>query len=497
MSAFLPQSPLGLPATLDYKLPPSLSEDSKSYWVSISPDGVQSVSSQSVPIYTATIGSSVNNSFNSQLLQFTIPSGTSRSVFMDCRETTLNFRMTLNVTAAATGATNGVQCLVGSAQSFFDSLQLYSNNIPIESIQGYNLLCNQLLNATVNLAERQGGCAIAMGIDNDTQSGIDLPTAVATYYYNFSIPLVSVIGLNNSQHLFPIGSLSNLQLQMTTSALLPIVSYSTAAPNPVGAQTVTLDQFTLNMKYIDIGSASAALLSAGLNEGKIFMKTQTFIQAATNLPSGSLGQNNLLYQIRNSSLKSLIIQNSVGTSTACPNGLYDAINLGVTQFNVSVGGIQYPQKPCDPSRRPAEAYLHFLSALGYAGDYKKYGGVMNRSNYGACLFAPATGGITNIDNMMVQAGATVGLRLAETGSTQPANEYRIIKYPNMHVYGVDLEKSGGILFNGVNTRSAPPVGNFFISTTVGTTVSATSFAWGLVDCVLVVDQMSQTIQAFT
>lgn len=494
MSAFLPQSPLGLPATLDYKLPPSLSEDSKSYWVSISPDGVQSVPSASVPIIQNTaLGSSVNNAFNSQLLQFTIPSGTSRSVFMDCRETTLNFRMTLNITTAAAG-TGAIQCLVGSAQSFFDSLQLFSNNIPIESIQGYNLLCNQLLNATVNLAERQGGCAIAMGIDNDSQSGIDLPTDVRTVNYNFSIPLVSVIGLNNAQHLFPIGSLSNLQLQMTTSAQLPIVSYSTAFTT-AGAQTVTLDQFTLNMKYIDIGSASAALLSSGLNEGKIFMKTQTFIQAATNLPSGSLGQNNLLYQIRNSSLKSLIIQNSVATSTACPNGLYDAINLGVTQFNVSVGGIQYPQKPCDPSRRPAETYLHFLSALGYAGDYKKYGGVMNRSNYGACLFNPTTGGITNIDNMMVQAGATVGVRAAETGTGGAT--YTIIKYPNMHIYGVDLEKSGGILFNGVNTRSAPPVGNFFISTTVGTTVSATSFAWGLVDCVLVVDQMSQTIQAFT
>lgn len=493
MSAFLPTSSLGLPSTLDYKLPPSLSDDSKAYWVSIAPDGLQSVSSNgtsqvpTLPILNGTAaGTSPLNPFNSQLLMFTIPSGTSRSVFMDCRETTLNFRMTLIIGTTATG-TVPIQCLIGSAQSFFDQLILYSNNIPIESISSYNLLANQLLNATVNLAERQGGCAIAMGLDNDSQSGIDLPIAAGTYYYNFSIPLISVIGLNNASHMFPIGSISNLQLQMQTAAMLPFASYNTAV-TVAGTQFVTLDQFSLNLKMVDIGSASASLLSTTLNEGKYFLKTQTWIQSSVNIPAQTSGTVNALYQIRNSSLKSLLIQNSqsLANSVTCPNGNYDAINLGITQFNVSIGGLAYPQRPCNPTARPAESFLFYMSALGYSGDYKKYGGVLNRSNYGANPYA-----VGGSDNMMVVPAA--GQRAAETGAT--GGPYTIIKFPNMHYLGVDFEKSGGLLFNGVNTRSAPPVGNYFLSS--GTQLATTtSYAFGLVDCVLVVDSMAQTIQAF-
>lgn len=488
MSSILPSSALGLPASLDYKLPPSLSDDSKAYWVSIAPDGVNTVSATGLPILSTTINTSQLNAFNSQLVAFTIPSGTSKSVFMDCRETYLNFRLTVQVTTAAAGGGGLVHNLISSAQSFFDSLTLYSNNIPIEQINGYNILANQLLMSTVNSAEKFGGCAIAMGCDTNTQAGVDLPTTqtAATWYYNFSIPLISVIGLNNSDRMFPIGSISNLQLQMQTAALLPFASYNTAAPTTAGVMNVTLDQFSLNLKYVDIGMASASLLHTTLNEGKIFMKTATWVQSAVNIPNGSSGQANLLYQIRNSSMKSLLIQNSQATSGACPNGLYDAINLAVTQFNVACGGINYPQRPLDPSRRPAEAFLAYMSALGFAGDYKKYGGVVSRSGYGA---TSNVAGITAIDSSMVSpsnGGRSEGTVIT-TGQI-------VVQYPNAHYLGIDFEKSGGLLFNGVNTRSAPPIGNFYFNNAVN--AASTSFAFGFVDCVLVVDTASQTIQAF-
>lgn len=509
MSSILPSSALGLPASLDYKLPPSLSDDSKAYWVSIAPDGVNTVSASNLPIGSLTQYLSQLNPFNSQLIAFTIPSGTSKSVFMDCRETSLNFRLTIQVTTATNAAMTNHN-LISSAQSFFDSLTLYSNNIPIEQINGYNILANQLLTSTVNSAEKFGGCSIAMGCDINTQTGVDLPNGftpqtatagggVGYYYYNFSIPLISVIGLNNPDRMFPIGSISNLQLQMQTAALLPFASYNTNALTTAGAMTVTLDQFSLNLKYVDIGMASASLLHTTLNEGKIFMKTATWVQSAVNIPGGSAGQLNLLYQIRNSSLKSLLIQNSVpnnaSTGGISPNGLYDAVNLAVTQFNVAVGGINYPQRPLDPSRRPAEAFLTYLSALGFSGDYKKYGGYITRSGYGASTNVAS---VTQVDSSMIVCGALSNCSRAESSLsafTAPATAAQVIvSYPNTHFLGVDFEKSGGLLFNGVNTRSAPPIGNFYLNT--GAVAAATSFAFGLVDCVLVVDTMSQTIQAF-
>jgi hypothetical protein len=496
MSATIfPSSAIGLPASLDYKLPPSLSEDSKSYTVSIAPDGINSVSATALPICpTAANNSTILNPFNSQLVAFTIPSGSSKSVFMDCRETSLNFRLTVQVATAITGGVLASHNVISSAQSFFDSLILYSNNIPVEQINGYNILANQLLMSTVNSAEKFGGCAVAMGCDINTQAGVDLPlaTATTTAYYSFSIPLISVIGLNNSDRMFPIGSLSNLQLQMQTAALLPFVSActtgATAGANQ-GTMNVTLDQFALNLKYIDIGMDSARLLYSTLNEGKIFMKTATWVQSAVNIPTGSSGQSNLLYQIRNSSLKSLLIQNSQNTSGNCTNGLYDALNLAVTQFNVSVGGIQFPQRPLDPSRKSSESFMYYMAALGYSGDYKKYGGYITRSGYGASI--PNTlAAVTAVDScIVVPANGSRPESGINTGTTQV-----IAQFPNTHYLGVDFEKSAGILFSGINTRASPPVGNFFINT--ATNAATTSFAYGLVDCVLVVDTMAQTIQSF-
>ena len=486
-ASVLPSSALGLPASLDYKLPPSLSDDSKAYWVSIAPDGINTVSASALPIGTLAVGTSQLNAFNSQLIAFTIPSGTSKSVFMDCRETSLNFRLTVQVTTA-TNAAMTYHNIISSAQSFFDSLTLYSNNIPIEQINGYNILANQLLTATVNSAEKFGGCAIAMGCDVNTQTGIDLPpgNATGTWYFNFSIPLISVIGLNNPDKMFPIGSINNLQLQMQTAALLPFASYNATALTAQGAMTVTLDQFSLNLKYVDIGMESARLLHSTLNEGKMLIKTNTWVQSSSNIPNGSAGQLNLLYQIRNSSLKSLIIQNSQSTSAVCPNGLYDAVNLAVTQFNVSIGGINYPQRALDPSRNASLAFLMYLSALGYSGDYKKYGGYITRSGYGA---STTIAGITAVDSMMVVPAAGVRAESALVATNQV-----VVSYPNCAFLGVDTEKSAGVLFSGISTRSSPPIGNFYINT--ATTAASTSFAFGLVDCVLLIDTAANTIQAF-
>lgn len=509
MSAMLPASTLGLPASLDYKLPPSLSEDSKSYFVAISPDGINKVDSAAgLPIGSLTQYFSQLNAFNSQQISFTIPSGTSRSVFMDCRETNLTFRLTIQVTAATNAAMTSHN-LISSAQSFFDSLTLYSNNIPIEQINGYNLLAHQLLTSTVNSAEKFGGCATAMGCDINTQTGVDLPNGfttktategggAGTYYYTFSIPLISVIGLNNGDRMFPIGAVSNLQLMMQTAALLPFASLNTTALTAQGAMTVSLDQFVLNLKYVDIGMAAASLLYSSLNEGKIFIKTATWIQSSVNIPSGTAGQQNFLYQIRNSSLKSLLIQNSQanagGAQYQAPNGLYDAINLAVTQFNVSCGGINWPQRPIDPSRQPSLAFLNYMAALGYSGDYKKYGGYITRSGYGASGNATTEANIPGLDSSMVIVGVVNNCSRAESSLTGATGIQRAAQFPSTHFLGVDFEKSGGLLFNGVNTRSAPPVGNFYLNGP--TQNAASSIAYGLVDCVLVIDTISQTVQAF-
>lgn len=484
-----PSSSVGLSYNLDYKLPPSMAENSRMYSVSVAPDGLTSVSgSQTLALFAA--NTSPVNPFNSQIISFTIPSGNSRSVYMDPRDTYLSFRLTLNVTTAS-AVTNAVgPNLIGSAQSFFDQLNLVSNNVPIETINQYGILANMLLNATVSQSERNGAIAVGMGADADSQNGTNLyrdTIPAVPYYFNFCIPLLSVIGLNGGDKLFPIGSISNLQLQMTTASIFPMVSFCTAAAT-AGAATVTLDQFSLNMKYIDIGSAQS-LVDSTLPDGKIFIKSQTWVTANANIPNGSGGQVNAFYQIRNSSVKSLIFQNSQATAAATLNGYYDAINYGVTQWNATINGLSYPQTPLNPSGRPGQCMLAFLSALGLQGDYKKITGTVGRSNYGATL--PSLTGLGNVDSMLVVPATGVRTVSAIENGTSS-----LVTSPNFHYLGIDTEKNSGVLFQGLNTRASGVQGNYFISTTGGLTTAVTSFCFGLVDCVLLVDHASQTIQAF-
>ena len=124
---------------------------------------------------------------------------------MDTRETFLTFRMLVNCTTAgvttltSNPANVGFINLISSASSFIDSLTLFSNNVPVEQIYNYNILYNQVLNATVNQSERYGPFSIAQGCDVDTHTGCNINyLATGVMNYTFTVPLISIIGLSTA-----------------------------------------------------------------------------------------------------------------------------------------------------------------------------------------------------------------------------------------------------------------------------------------------------------
>ena len=241
--------------------------------------------------------------------------------------------------------------LIGSAASFFDTLTLYSNSVPVETINAYGLLQNFLIMNSVSLSERAGGISICMGCDTNSPNGIDLPHGnTGTYRFNFTIPLLSVIGANSPDKFFPIGSLNNIQLQLQTANYMPFVSYcgsGIVTAQPI-FQNFSLSEFSLNMKYIDVGDAASQLLSQTLVDGKWFIKAQTYTQSSVTIPTNSSGTQQLLLQIRNTSLKSVIHQFGISQSAGLvtfPNGYFDAFNPALTSRQLQIGGSFYPNKP--------------------------------------------------------------------------------------------------------------------------------------------------------
>lgn len=484
MSAF-PSSAMGLPAALKYDLPPSMSDTARSYSVNVAPDGITQVAGAVGNIsFTA---NAVNQSqFSSQVVSFTIPSGMSDAVFMDCMNTTISFTLTYTV-GTASSVTGGVCKLLSSAASWFDTLILYSNNTPLETINQYGQLQNFLLQNTVSLSERVGGISICMGTDANSASGVDLPTAAGTYRFNFCIPLISLIGLNTEKY-FPVGSVNNLQLQMTTANLIPIITYCTAVTTNVALTVApTLSEFRLNMKYVDVGDAAAAMLRQTLQDGRWYIKSSTYTNSSVTIPSGSSGTQQALLQIRNSSVKSLFHYFNIPVGLVSPNGSYDAVNIGTTSRQLQIGGNYFPNLPINDVQRPAEGYAVLIQALG-GSIPKAYGTTVTREMYNS------VGGIAAVpsgaDNGLVLPAANA--RAAPAGSDQAS--LPVTSYPSGAFYGYDLEKAGGILFSGLNTRASPPFLNLFLGSALNANVTTQS--WGLSDVVMVVDTVSKSVQSF-
>lgn len=460
--------------------------------VNVSPDGITSVvgPANNNAMFVANSTGAFGN-FSSQIVSFTIPSGMSDSVFMDPASTTLSFTMSYTTGATATSVPAGSSCnLIGSAASFFDHLVLYSNNVPIETVNQYGLLQNFLLQNTCNSADRYGGLSVCMGCDSaGGLNGIEIgTTASTTYKYSFTIPLLSVIGANSDKFI-PIGSINNMQLQCTTANLVPLVSYCTAVTTSTTIGAITLADFTLNMKYIDVGDMAGQLLKQTLQDGKWFIKSSTYTNSAVTIPNGSIGAQQLLLQIRNTSVKSILHQFGIAQSATAPNGYYDAFNISLNTRQCQVGGNFYPNKPINDMQRPSEGYPYLIQSLAQGGSITKASGtVVVRDMYQTNISALT--GLNAESSYTIASGN--GTRTTASGAE---NTYaQLSKYPASFYCGYDLEKSAGILFQGVNTRAQPPFLNLNIGTAVPSTVICQ--AWGLSDVILQIDTVAKQITAF-
>ena len=98
-------SPLGLPQSLRYENLPSIPYSCTSYQVNIAPSGLTVVTGATIdntgsPTFVANNAGGVNQSFNSQNLDFMIPSGQNDNLYIDTRNTTLSERLVINMITA-------------------------------------------------------------------------------------------------------------------------------------------------------------------------------------------------------------------------------------------------------------------------------------------------------------------------------------------------------------------------------------------------------------
>ena len=77
-------------------------------------------------------------------------------------------------------------------------------------------------------------------------------------------------------------------------------------------------------------------------------------------------------------------------------------------------------------------------------------------------------------------------------SASDATAQVIVAFPHMSYHGFDLERVGGTIFSGINTRMAAPFLELQIATAL--TDSVTCFAFAMSDCIIKIDPATKTCE---
>ena len=458
MSAGIPPdvSSVGLPnemqlGNLDFSLPP----DAKSMSIKVQPSNIQNISTTFVVPTGATNSNIQEISFPSQNLIFDLPCGSSPSMFLDSRFTTLNFSLTVSTpTQAGAAGTYSDSYLRSGAHAFFDRMYITSQNGAIvEDILEYGLVNDTLIALQMNNAVRHG-VATQYGFDYSSStllgsqghkigmlsSGAALSTSnIETHSY--SIPLTSALIGVLADKFCNVGRTAKLQLVLQTSNVLPITvstgtSFSTS-PNV----NVTLSNFSLQCEYVDIGLSALKMLDASLIDNKAYIHGVTYRTTSTSMPA-TQGSVSLLAGLRASSVKSLFCrfaQSGTLSTTNSSNGKFDSSNPCINSIVFNIGGQKFPQSNINPLLQPSQAFRETQMAIGS----------FNNSQFQSCV--PPS----KYCKLSANSSITVGLQM---GNTVDYN-YNTGSNPseqNQFIFGECLEvvaKRG--LLSGYNCTSAP------------------------------------------
>ena len=266
-------------------------------------------------------------------------------------------------------AYNGTCVSAGNAEmkgcpgyASFNNLTVQVGSQTIDSQNSYNAVMTMLSNLTLSQSEKYGlqsaygygSTAVAASVALEDLDGALFVSA--TQANTFAVPLTCV--LSNADKLLPLFTMPQVRINLTVDSIANIFT-STVVPT-----AWTLNNLTLHYKVIDFGPEVEQMVR-GMGP-VLSIKSQSFAASSQTLTSGSSGSQELVYNMRYASCKSVFCLN--GSSTAGGNTFFDSVNLlPNSTYSWSVAGIQYPQRPIDSAVR-AQALMYLKAAVGSVYD---------------------------------------------------------------------------------------------------------------------------------
>ncbi len=337
-------------------------------------------------------------------------------------------------------ATDDVSHLLGACpgSSWIQRVETQISGQTIESINQYNQLYNMLVNTKMGFSERfalqtefatgGGGAAGLTVVPPTTTTGIasyGLGTATADSKVGFAIPLGCM--LSNCTNFVPLGMMGAVRISITTDQLANFIVTTT---NNAAAPSFSLGSLELAFDMVDFGRGFDSVVGSMADaDGNINLKTSSWNNSSLSigtLAAGSSSEN--IYNVRLSSIKSLILQGGATAATQVNGAKFDACATAGKTGSVQwvVASQVYPQTPLAESNQ-ALVMSELRQALGEAHDL-----------YGTKLSITDEQFNANKDVAKVGGTSTV---------TQPAT----------HFVGINTEKisTNQLLMSGISSQLSP------------------------------------------
>ncbi len=374
----------GLPAELKMDMV-SLPDSVSQYAVKVAPQNITSVQSSDFTINSSTVaGASVKQiTMPSQQINFDIPSGMSKNVWIDTSKSTLSFRVRYRRTEGTTGLASAWDAnLIHNAYNYFNRIFHVSatGNI-IDDVPLSNLATTNYLQQNVSPQEMDA-LALPYGFNAETSvsgtsssnrnSGHDIANWTSTQsvsttvdkWYSYEIPLPSSVLGSFARGMFPIGSVSKLTLSLTTDPVAPVcLNFGAAAT--ASASTVIgilMQDIALNFSYVDLGEEGSRLLGGS---GPKICAGITHRVSSSLINAGSTGAVSVLMGLRGSSVRDITtrcVDGFIGTAGSA-NDKFDSKLLPASSLNYFLqGSTRVPPNPLDTLRQPASVYMRALQS---------------------------------------------------------------------------------------------------------------------------------------
>jgi hypothetical protein len=194
--------------------------------------------------------------------------------------------------------------------------------------------------------------------------------------------------LSNADHLVPLKFLPSCRIQLTLETLAN--AYRLDGTNPI--TNYSLSNVELCYDIIEFSPFVDQAISS-MGQGKITIRSQSFLSSGVTVPNGTSGSTEYLFNQRLASIKSLFAHLSGTDPAVRVNLFFDSVdittNTGDYQFFIS--GLPYPPRPISTVLNKAGASMELSAAFGPAHDLLTSNFAINPTEFGYTIAAaPAT-----------------------------------------------------------------------------------------------------------